>query len=694
MAAAATMAPLPKRGLPGGGWLSMAPSEEVSAPPPPPPSLPPSAASLPTHHPTRPTKRATFDLGWDTSGTNTPVTPASRDDSAALSPMFDVRSSFAPLTFKRPAASAVATEPQDLSATQAAPSSSGRADADDDGHGIYFAGRQWKGKTAHAVEQEMEKVGDLSIMSYAPDAVYLASRLYGLQRNIEAGGDDARGRRWVDFGEHDGGDGLDDAPVAMSTAISPRAALQPEHNAANSHLPDDRIPAVLPPHITDYLKPPSPASTSSTLLPTLDPAAKAAALDSRVEIRLLRRSDLEQVRELHCLHGDSDKVDAEHYVTSAAFLLRLLVDESYVCVVAVGKPIPEPEAPLAIHPPASMVPRCPPPSMDIPATSAAYLFANRGIASQSPLMAPLDGSSAKRTRFSAAAPPSSLGRLSPLLGSTPEDDEDMRSQQGSDMADCDDDGDDGSSRRSSRSGSPPEGAANSLFSTSPRDAIAEARASEATGSTSVSSRASPSGMGPKRDYTAVAASHRDIVLAGPTNEVAPPRALRVMVPPAPGASLETETILGVAAASVNVRPATESLWGDADAEAAKPRKEIHLLTLAVARAERGLGLGSRLLEQVTAEAKLRNVGSAYRAQMGRRYSAASVGSMFGPTRTYLEVHAESTHALSLYEKHGFSVAERLKGYFRGDARIPTGVRSMPGGSDALLLERFEDVASR
>ena len=97
-------------------------------------------------------------------------------------------------------------------------------DIDDDGQGIEFAGRKWKGKTAHAVEQEMEKTGDVSVMSYAPDAVYLASRLQGLQRNLEAGGDEARGRRWLDFGDDVEHHADDDAKYAVF--FIPRAKVR------------------------------------------------------------------------------------------------------------------------------------------------------------------------------------------------------------------------------------------------------------------------------------------------------------------------------------------------------------------------------------------------------------------------------------------------------------------------------------
>lgn len=722
-----------------------------------------------------------------------------------LSPVFDARASFAPLVFKKPAAqqqqAPVTQQPSGSQRhsplSQEHDSASDRAtsnlsavtrhagtamDVDDDGKGIYFAGRKWKGKTAHAVEQEMEKVGDVSVMSYAPDAVYLASRLHGLQRNLEAGGEEARGRRWLDYGEGEG-EGEDDVaarkeegdvnveavqggvePHAKAPHVDVKSTATSDDTAAQEAEPvarerDDRIPATLPPHITDLIPRPSPP-TISLEQPRLDPAAKAAALDSRVEIRLLRRSDLEQVRDLHCLHGDNDKVDTEHYVTSAAFLLRLLVDESYVCLVAVAKPLPEPETSMAsvlqqggagANP--ALIPRCPPPSMDMPPTAAPYVFAGKGISSTSPLLGPIDVPSQHSHRRH-RAPRSKLSQVSsaPLGAMAEADDDDGGNNDDEEMQDASsddsdaelsdaaddsrsvspsDDGDSSGSRGHSQSAND-----TSLFSSSPRDEIRRARASTAattaTGASlapadakrsfdersTSSMSASSSGMAPKRDYsaapvatTAAAAATAatppitngkgeeppttdgppaaSMVLTGPTNDVAPPRALRVMVPPAPGAALESETILGVASCHVRMKPATESLWGPSDPSSSLAHKEIHVLTLSVARAERGLGLGGRLLDQVIEEAHLRrNVGSAYRAQLGRRTSPSSKDG-YGPTRTYLEVHPDSSQAIALYKSREFDETSRVRGYFRGDVRIPTGVRSLPGGSDALLFERHE-----
>ncbi|CAO1632700.1 unnamed protein product [Sympodiomycopsis kandeliae] len=775
----------PSRGL-AGGWLSMAPEPERDQQQ---QSTTTASSSSPPS-----SRKAVFSIGQeeeasteDDDDIDTPITPQSQDDngsSSFMSPAFDVRASFAPMVFKRtqPLPPPVAESQPQISVSDYEPERKqmqgqvlaseypivGSSKAininaaasrmaylqhiEDDGQGIQYAGRRWKGKTAHAVEQEMEIAGDTTVMSYAPDAVYLASRLEGLRRNLEVGGDDARGRRWIDV-DDDIYSSSDSASLHTSGSLSPAA------KAKESRTPDDRRPATLPPHITDLIPSVSLNNDKTLLQPTLqplDPAAKAAALESRIEIRLLRRSDLEQVRELHCLHGDHDKIDAEHYVTSAAFLLRLLVDESHVCLVAVAKPLPEPVEPFPSrdvlpaghhhgHHHGKGVPRCPPPSMDMPPSSAPYVFASKGLATSSPFLgASPDTHGAKRrkqgnatTRISAPAPSiSSLGRQPSQLGSMQEEEEEEEEEITSDSesdvdstkaADDDEedrdadlsptsslsirlddvdmhdgDGDAGRAIGADRDVSTSWGTSDStslnpstIPPLSPFEAARHKGAPRGIGkqhtrpglledssaSTSPLSLSS-SGMAPKRDYATT-----DMVLAGPTNEVAPPRALRVMIPPAPGAAVETETILGVASAQVTVKPPTESLWGDADAQSSQPHKEIHLLTLSVAQAERGLGLGGKLLDQVIEEASNRNVGAAYRAAMGRRSSSTDNG--LGSTRTYLQVHAQSSHAIRLYNSRGFETKDRLQGYFRGDTRIPSAIRSMPGGNDAFLMQRFE-----
>lgn len=91
-------------------------------------------------------------------------------------------------------------------------------------------------------------------------------------------------------------------------------------------------------------------------LPQVDYASQREALQQRVAIRDARRPDLEQVADLHCLFGELDDqpdedplfLNRDNHTTSATFLLRLLVDENYVAVVAVAKPLPEPSAPIFI----------------------------------------------------------------------------------------------------------------------------------------------------------------------------------------------------------------------------------------------------------------------------------------------------------------------------------------------------------
>ncbi len=54
------------------------------------------------------------------------------------------------------------------------------------GGGLRHSGIEWSGKTLHAVELEMERLGRAEWMSQAPDAAYLASRLEAVRRNLEA----------------------------------------------------------------------------------------------------------------------------------------------------------------------------------------------------------------------------------------------------------------------------------------------------------------------------------------------------------------------------------------------------------------------------------------------------------------------------------------------------------------------------
>lgn len=176
------------------------------------------------------------------------------------------------------------------------------------GGGIEFAGREWRGKTAHAVEQEMETLRDENLMSHAPDATYLASRLEGLKRNLEAQGE--RRPSYVEYEQDLVLDGTvtqadhPEHPDDLSTA--PSLPLQSTSAASlSTSLADSSVSNLSA--SSDWI-----GSTKMDVdplsIPSVEPAAKAAALDARIELRPLRRADLEQVRELHCLHGDSDRV--------------------------------------------------------------------------------------------------------------------------------------------------------------------------------------------------------------------------------------------------------------------------------------------------------------------------------------------------------------------------------------------------
>lgn len=338
-----------------------------------------------------PRTNARFKVG-DSSQLATPASPApssprSNDASAQDSPPpFDVRASFAPMPrygSKQPAqpssSSATATtgtkkdveggnganvwtsqpvstarqpqgqksvtiveEKEDARAKNKSNDGEGisasEEDDEDDGQGIHYAGIQWKGKTAHAVEQEMEALGDRTVMSYAPDAVYLASRLEGLKRNLEVGGERMKRWAWEDYEDKsddadderedeaqqaigsDGEDNDDDNKTSTQAATpkSPMMVLTPDDADADK----DRVifdPTTDQPSEqvveADSLVSPSLPAVTVTEQP-IDADAKAAALDSRVEIRTLRRPDLEQVRELHCYHGNGDKVSHLTLVTS------------------------------------------------------------------------------------------------------------------------------------------------------------------------------------------------------------------------------------------------------------------------------------------------------------------------------------------------------------------------------------------
>ena len=261
------------------------------------------------------------------------------------------------------------------------------------------------------------------------------------------------------------------------------------------------------------------------------------------------------------------------YTTSASFLLRLLVDDRHVCLVAQAKPLPTPELPL---------PQAQAQAQAAPSVSA-----------------------------SVSVSPGSESTLSDSLFSRHADTE--------------------------------------LTSPSVAPAPAPAPAHELE----------PDSPG--------CIYH----LPGPAVDLPPPAVTRTLGPPPPkGASRSPDTILGVISAHVApVRPPTEILLDDHPSPASPPKQvDAHILTVAVAPAERGQGLGARLLDSLLAALPPR------------------------VTRTYLEVHPSNHSALALYNSRGFARvpgdAGTKRSFYRGDPRIPLSERLKPNGTDAWVLERF------
>jgi [ribosomal protein S18]-alanine N-acetyltransferase len=109
------------------------------------------------------------------------------------------------------------------------------------------------------------------------------------------------------------------------------------------------------------------------------------------------------------------------------------------------------------------------------------------------------------------------------------------------------------------------------------------------------------------------------------------------------AALERRSVLGLVARRA------ESLAGFALAGCADADGEI--LSLAVAEAERGAGLGRRLLEALLAGLRKRGVA-----------------------RVHLEVRGSNAAALALYESLGFRTARRRLRYYRdGEDALELGV---------------------
>lgn len=334
-------------------------------------AAPQSQSAGPSALPRRliPRTNARFSVGDSTSQPATPASPAPSSpplsphsgDGDNSPPAFDVRDSFAPMQWNKAAGSTVLATSRRTSQVEGEGKSGNRLlqgqktgmvakhkadvliedhDDDSDGERVEYAGRKWRGKTANAIEQEMEALGDRTVMSYAPDAVYLASRLEGLRRNLEAGGDRFRRWAWEDFDQTDSREDKDgdhemdgtDAVVAnaakrLSQEIESPSVNSLRHSSAKaSYQASPARSALLSSTILSPVQevPTDPMSTSSVqygqevtqagpsqiATGDVDRAAKEAALDARVEIRTLRRPDLEQVRELHCYHGDGDKVSS------------------------------------------------------------------------------------------------------------------------------------------------------------------------------------------------------------------------------------------------------------------------------------------------------------------------------------------------------------------------------------------------
>lgn len=217
--------------------------------------------------------------------------------------------------------------------------------------------------------------------------------------------------------------------------------------------------------------------------------------------------------------------------------------------------------------------------------------------------------------------------------------------------------------------------------------------------------------GSSRSPSPVSESHS--VLAGPTHDVAPPRAIRVMgAPPLNGMPRESETILGVASARIKVvqksqtddafgkSEALDSSWPGLDPQGEKSMvtREAHIITLAILPGERSQGLGARLLDRLLDECKRRTAGPRmFQASDSNltqeQQDLAPRMHENAPLRTFLEVHPTNTSGINLYKSRGFAQVEGSKGivkhYFRGDNRIPNHIRVKVGGADAIRLERFD-----
>ncbi|PWZ02099.1 hypothetical protein BCV70DRAFT_156586, partial [Testicularia cyperi] len=402
----------------------------------------------------------------------------------------------------------------------------------------------------------------------------------------------------------------------------------------------------------------------------------------------------------------------ETYASTASFLLRLLVDDRHVCLVAVAKPIPEPAAPL-------------PAASDLTTLPATKLSGARSD----------DDDASSDVASDATLPPPAMTASGNALA-----------QAHSNFS---------SSSTSPKYAETTSTTASSLFSApvsrpvlrlSPRGADGRINNTPAT---SVFSDMQAERGAPQKRFTLDD-------LPGPTEERhAPVKKVLSIPPPRPIGSpsvatlalAETETIVGVASAQLSLvtAPSEDSLWGSDGDENDAPSSvvDIHLLTLAISPEERGQGLGAKLLSALHGECMAKSRLMALRKRVrgpipaiaaltpkfidlpepglslvgGGAVGAGGSGTSVpvpptqeatrsetrprprDPTgkflaRTYLEVHPSNCHALALYSAHGFvKPAEESravkKGFYRGDTRISTSERAKPGGTDAWILERWD-----
>ncbi|KAL9934026.1 hypothetical protein V8E36_007108 [Tilletia maclaganii] len=761
-------------------------------------------------------------IGPATGGSGATMTNSTATASTVASPPdFDYRNSFAPIAFNQAGGGLH---------SKASASNAAKVNG---GGGIEFAGRQWSGLTAHAVEQEMEALGDRAIMSYAPDASYLAMRLEGLRRNLEASNWERR-PNWVGWQEDEEKDTTPEAerekastsvasakeadPVTSQTsevstdALLASRSLPPSSASVASSSATNRTISTLQATgnkklhnfassssaKSEFALPPAPATSlieaeyarfanlpkvdniqGATLSaaersrlaqaslvsksklsmsqgaggededadeadvdvdqtatpqkpPPLDPAVRAAALDARLELRKLKRDDLMQVRELHCYHGDGNKSPGrETYTMSAGFLLRLLVDEKHVAVVAVKRPIPAPESPLPSDLTSSMHARL------SPGGPGAAGRQNHSPARTPNL--PFVSSSLSRRGYAVA-------RSNTSMDAQDEDDDDSDVDSVADV-DGEEDGrvdgqgevqeaeeqspasqqsfytsssllisaSDGNGSRTNftlattvpDSEEEEEERAASLRQRSavtPSSTVipsAELSSAEHEAELPAHGMTLPPSVLPQSDSTLYERDADKPILAGPL-PVAPPLAVRVMAAPPPlhrlrssdsvAAILEgSESVVGVATAQLTTtEPLANELWPGIDADDTSARgaavEQAHVLTLCVAPDERSQGLGARLLEKLMEECQIRIGHNSL-----RRPESISISGRARSMRTIVECHASNERVLALYAKAGFQRVPGPQGtkknFYRGDDRIPLTYRLKVGGTDAQVFEK-------